>query len=115
MGTPLFYPAKQGCFVGTPVYLAHKTVGAYEIPFTHLTRCKSNLFTKNAYHRIGEFLIKMQVGLLSDFLALLVCNAARCLASGLAGGLAFAAAAVLSALVEVASSQSDNSFHMHTP
>ena len=57
----------------------------------------------------------MQVELLSDFLALLVGNAARGLASGLAGRLAFAAAAVLFALVEVASFQSDNSFHMHTP
>ena len=45
------------------------------------------------------------------FLALLVCNAARSFASRLARSLAFAAAAVLFAFVEIARFQSCNSFH----
>ena len=43
--------------------------------------------------------------------ALLVSNAARSLASRLAGGLAFAAAAVLYALNEVTGSEGTNSLH----
>ena len=46
------------------------------------------------------------------FLALLVCNAAACLASGLAGCLALAAAAVLCAFAEITSIESLNSFHI---
>ena len=45
------------------------------------------------------------------FLALLVCNAAAGLASRLAGGLALAAATVLSALAQVTGFQSLDSFH----
>ena len=44
-------------------------------------------------------------------LALLVCNAAAGLASRLAGGLALAAATVLSALAQVTGFQSLDSFH----
>jgi len=43
--------------------------------------------------------------------ALLVCNTAGCLASRLAGCLAFAAAAVLNALSQVTSSKCLNSLH----
>ena len=48
-------------------------------------------------------------------LALLVCDAAARLASGLAGCLAFAAAAVLRALAQIAGFQSLNAFHIDYP
>ncbi len=44
--------------------------------------------------------------------ALLVCDAAGCFASRLAGGLAFAAAAVLQAFLKVARLNGDYSFHI---
>ena len=59
----------------------------------------------------ATFCIEMQIKLLCSLLALLVCNAARGLACGLAGRLALAAAAVLFALAQIASVQCNNSFH----
>ena len=58
----------------------------------------------------------MQLLAFLSALALLVCNAAAGLASRLAGGLAFAAAAVLSAVAQVAGFNGLNVFHeFHLP
>ena len=48
-------------------------------------------------------------------LALLICNAARGLASGLAGGLTLAASAVLNGSAEVTGIDSTNSLHNKIP
>ena len=56
----------------------------------------------------------MQLLALLSALALLVCNAAAGLASRLAGGLALAATAVLSAVTQVASLDSLDVFHIFT-
>ena len=45
------------------------------------------------------------------FLALLICDAAAGLASGLAGSLAFAATAILRALTQIAGFDGQNVFH----
>ena len=54
---------------------------------------------------------KLHQELLLGVLALLVSDAAACLASGLAGGLAFATSTVLCAVAEVASLESLDMFH----
>ena len=64
-----------------------------------------------SFRAIGDFSFSIFANLFCCFLALLVCYSARGLASGLARGLALAAAAVLLALVEIASFQGDDSFH----
>ena len=56
----------------------------------------------------------MQLLALFSALALLVCNAAAGLASRLAGGLAFAAAAVLSAVAEIAGLEGLDMLHGFT-
>ena len=58
---------------------------------------------------------KVGLLLLSALFASLVCNAAGGLASRLAGGLALAAAAVLSGSAEVARIDGLNSLHDHIP
>ena len=57
----------------------------------------------------------MQLLALFSALALLVCNAAAGLASRLAGGLAFAAAAALSALNEITGTNGLDVFHNSNP
>ena len=71
-----------------------------ERPFQGQTPCR-------IFHKVARLLISV--------LALLICNRARSLASGLAGSLAFAAATLGSAFLQVSLVQSLDLLHKEKP